>query len=467
MIVKRHALTTVALSSVCGLMLGLAGCTRSTAVSETRTLDAAQQRAMDAARQQMELIPPPSKTRYMAVRSLSLWENPYVTVQGGMVTLHVVTADENKSDLGVGGMLRPLGARRQDLNVRVGELTAALNAIPEGSWPYGRVVAVEEAHEIPGERTTGGPAKYGDGDEDPDRPWSRGLRVERGKQRSNVSGSCESYVAAYRILRNRRGTHLHTAALYLATLHTTALVVFCFFFALVTVAGFWAARWRRPKAGMASLEEWGLAGRSFGTWITWFLIGGDLYTAYTVIAVPAALYGAGANGFFAVPYAIIAYPYMMVVLPRLWQVCHRHGYITFADFVGGRYGNRWLTVAIALTGILALMPYIALQLVGMKVVIGALGVTGRVASGSRLRDPGRIYLLQRPESPGGPSPSSRTSCSTPWCWRRWSFCPTSWAATHGSSNWRIRRSWRTNRPSICSRGSSSATPRWRLAARSL
>src|SRR5882762_11626808 len=145
MIVKRKTVSAVALSSVGGLILGLAGCTRSTAVSETRTLDAAQQRAMEAARQQMELIPPPSKTRYMAVRSLSLWENPYVTVQGGMVTLHVVTADENKSDLGLGGMLRPMGARRQDLNVRIGELTAALNAIPEGSWPYGRVVAVEEA----------------------------------------------------------------------------------------------------------------------------------------------------------------------------------------------------------------------------------------------------------------------------------------------------------------------------------
>jgi len=127
---------------------------------------------------------------------------------------------------------------------------------------------------------------------------------------------------------------------------------------------------------MHSLEEWGLAGRSFGTWITWFLLGGDLYTAYTVIAVPAALYGAGANGFFAVPYAILAYPYMMLVLPRLWTVCHRHGYITFADFVRGRYSNRALTLAIALTGILALMPYIALQLVGMRVVIGALGVHG-------------------------------------------------------------------------------------------
>ncbi len=159
-------------------------------------------------------------------------------------------------------------------------------------------------------------------------------------------------------------------------MHNLALIVFLFFFALVTVAGFWAARWRRPAAGMASLEEWGLAGRSFGTWISWFLIGGDTYTAYTVIAVPAALYGAGANGFFALPYSIIAYPYMMLVLPRLWTVCHRHGYITFADFVRGRYGSRPLTLAVAFTGILALMPYIALQLVGIKVVIAAFGIHG-------------------------------------------------------------------------------------------
>jgi SSS family solute:Na+ symporter len=159
-------------------------------------------------------------------------------------------------------------------------------------------------------------------------------------------------------------------------LHKLALLVFCLFFALVTLAGFWAARWRRPAAGLASLDEWGLAGRSFGTWITWFLIGGDLYTAYTVIAVPAALYGGGAIGFFALPYAILTYPYMMVVLPRLWRVCHRHGYVTFADFVAGRYGCRPLTVAIAVTGVMALMPYIALQLVGIRVVIAAMGIHG-------------------------------------------------------------------------------------------
>ena len=159
-------------------------------------------------------------------------------------------------------------------------------------------------------------------------------------------------------------------------IHTTALIIFCIAFLFVTVAGFLAARWRRPVAGLHSLEEWGLAGRSFGTVITWFLMGGELYTAYTVIAVPAALYGGGAIAYFAVPYCIFIYPYMMIVLPRLWRICHRNGHITFADLVRGIYANRALTLAVAITGILSLMPYIALQLVGMKVVIAAMGVKG-------------------------------------------------------------------------------------------
>jgi hypothetical protein len=133
------------------LSLAFTGCTQSVApnVAETKALAAEQVQETNLVRQQMELIPPPSKTRYMSVKSLNLWENPYLTVQGGMVTLHVVVADANKSDMGLGGMLRPIGARRRDLNVRVSDLPTALNAIPESSWPYGRVIAVEEAHEIP------------------------------------------------------------------------------------------------------------------------------------------------------------------------------------------------------------------------------------------------------------------------------------------------------------------------------
>src|SRR3954466_1100350 len=153
------------------------------------------------------------------------------------------------------------------------------------------------------------------------------------------------------------------------------LWVLIFFFALVTGLGFVAARWKRAPS-LDSLDEWGLGGRNFGTWVTWFLLGGDLYTAYTFIAVPALIYGVGAAGFFAVPYTIIVYPMVFLVAPRLWSVSHRNGYVTPADFIRGRSGSGGLALAVALTGIVATMPYIALQLVGIEAVIGAIGITG-------------------------------------------------------------------------------------------
>jgi SSS family solute:Na+ symporter len=153
-----------------------------------------------------------------------------------------------------------------------------------------------------------------------------------------------------------------------------ALAVFCALFLFVTVLGFVAAGWRRAQVD--NLDEWGLGGRRFGTVVTWFLLGGDLYTAYTFIAVPALVFGVGALGFFALPYTILIYPLVFLALPRMWTVAHRRGYVTTADFVRGRFGSRGLATAVALTGLLATMPYIALQLVGIQVVLGAMGVEG-------------------------------------------------------------------------------------------
>jgi solute:Na+ symporter, SSS family len=154
------------------------------------------------------------------------------------------------------------------------------------------------------------------------------------------------------------------------------LIIVIVIFAAVTAMGFTAARWRRTGE-LNTLDEWGLGGRGFGTFITWFLLGGDLYTAYTFVAVPAAMYATGAvSGFFAVPYTIVVYPIIFVFMSRLWSVSHRNGYVTPADFVGGRYGSRALSLAVALTGILATMPYIALQLVGMQAVFETMGLGG-------------------------------------------------------------------------------------------
>src|SRR3954449_10683173 len=153
-----------------------------------------------------------------------------------------------------------------------------------------------------------------------------------------------------------------------------AVSVFVFLFLVVTVMGFAAARWRR--ADLNNLDEWGLGGRGFGTFISWFLIGGDIYTAYTFIAVPATLYLGSAVGFFAVPYTIVLYPIIFIFLPRLWSVSHRHGYVTPADFVRGRFGSKTLALAVPGAGSIRTMPYIALQLVGIEAVLGARGGHG-------------------------------------------------------------------------------------------
>ena len=157
-----------------------------------------------------------------------------------------------------------------------------------------------------------------------------------------------------------------------AEVHWIALAVFVGFFFFVTVLGFVAVRWK--PADLNLLDEWGLGGRRFGIAITWFLVGGDLYTAYTIIAVPALVYSVGAYGFFAIPYAIIAYPFVFAIMPRFWNACQRAGHLTAADFVHERFGHGGLALVVALTGLIATMPYIALQLVGIQVVIARLGI---------------------------------------------------------------------------------------------
>lgn len=141
------------------------------------------------------------------------------------------------------------------------------------------------------------------------------------------------------------------------------------------------ARWFRQRGELPSLEDWALAGRQFGAVVTWFLLGGSIFTAYTFAAVPGLVYGAGAIGFFPLTYTIILCPILFVLLPRLWSVARRDGHITVADLVRHRYQSPGLALAVALTGILATMPYLALQLLGIRAVLSASGVYPRGFAG--------------------------------------------------------------------------------------
>ena len=125
------------------------GCHSHTFDKNTEQARVEKRAEQDTARQQLEMIPPPSKSRFEAVRTAESWENPSLTVQPGMLELRVTLADANPSPVGAGTMLRPVAARQQELNISLDKLDEAVSAIPESAWPYGRVISVEEPTNTP------------------------------------------------------------------------------------------------------------------------------------------------------------------------------------------------------------------------------------------------------------------------------------------------------------------------------
>ena len=129
--------------------MSLIGCHAHSASAATPQEQADQRAEREDQREQLQEIPVSSKDRYISIHSFESWENPYLTVQANMVELHVTRADSNPSTVGVGGMFRPVAARRVELNIADDKLGDAIAAIPPDAWPYGRVVAIEEAHHTP------------------------------------------------------------------------------------------------------------------------------------------------------------------------------------------------------------------------------------------------------------------------------------------------------------------------------
>ncbi|MGD0630378.1 MAG: hypothetical protein ABR987_13565 [Terracidiphilus sp.] len=99
----------------------------------------------DQQRAELARIPLPTKSLYIDVHEPGAWGNPFLSVDAGMLTLRITMADANPSSVGEGTMLRPEAARRQELQIRPGDLADALVALPAGAWRYGRVIAVAES----------------------------------------------------------------------------------------------------------------------------------------------------------------------------------------------------------------------------------------------------------------------------------------------------------------------------------
>jgi hypothetical protein len=145
----QTAAASVVLS--CALLSGCRGTAPSTAPSraEIRQARQAQQSKMDEYRQELDQIPPPSKNRYLSVHSQDAYGNPFLVVHPQTVTLNILYRDQDPNAFTGGGLLRPVKARKQEIDVRLADLPNALASLPADVWPYGRVVAIEESPTAP------------------------------------------------------------------------------------------------------------------------------------------------------------------------------------------------------------------------------------------------------------------------------------------------------------------------------
>ncbi len=155
------------------------------------------------------------------------------------------------------------------------------------------------------------------------------------------------------------------------------IIIIFSFIVLIALAGFLAKRFEASKTD--SLMEWSLAGKRFGAFIIWFLLGGDIYTAYTLLAVPGLAYNSGAFAFFAVSYCIIEYPLLFLTIPRLWNVSKKHNFITVGDYSTKVFDSKFLGALVAGIGIFAELPYIGLQIFGMRYVLSICGLAPDIA----------------------------------------------------------------------------------------
>jgi hypothetical protein len=148
---KALPLQLAFLCAIAPVATGCKGAAPSSAPSraEVRQERQAQQSKMDAARQQLEEIPPPSKNRYLSVRTKEAYANPFLVVHPQTITVTIIFRDQDPNAFTAGGVLRPAKARKQEIDVRPSDLPQALAALSADVWPYGRVVAIEESPTAP------------------------------------------------------------------------------------------------------------------------------------------------------------------------------------------------------------------------------------------------------------------------------------------------------------------------------
>ena len=118
-----------------------------------------------------------------------------------------------------------------------------------------------------------------------------------------------------------------------------------------------------------SLEEWTVGGRHFGAALVFLLLAGEIYTTFTFLGASGYSYGLGAPAFYIICYSTLSYIMSYFMLPKIWAYARRYALVSQPDYFAQKYDSPALGVLVALVGVVALVPYLVLQLTGLGIIV--------------------------------------------------------------------------------------------------
>jgi len=121
------------------------------------------------------------------------------------------------------------------------------------------------------------------------------------------------------------------------------------------------------------VEQWAVGGRGFGWIFVFLLLAGEIYTTFTFLGASGFSYGLGAPAYYILAYGTLAYVIAYFMLPPIWAYARTHGLHSQPDFFTRKYDSRTLGVLVSLVDLVALLPYLVLQLTGLGIIVVAAG----------------------------------------------------------------------------------------------
>jgi len=118
-----------------------------------------------------------------------------------------------------------------------------------------------------------------------------------------------------------------------------------------------------------SLEGWAIGSRGFGRWLSWFILAGEIYTAFAFLGASGWAYARGGPTFYILGYGALAYVVGYYVLPKISPIGKKFDLMTQPDLVQHIYNSKSLGILTAVIGVLFLLPYLQLQLTGLGIII--------------------------------------------------------------------------------------------------